>query len=90
MVAGLLLGMTDRVVEAMLKSGGKPAPLKIVGALADLVNPALVAATSRVFNAPFWNTFGSTEMLPFAGTRFGIGETPVDTPRRRIRCICFV
>jgi acyl-CoA synthetase (AMP-forming)/AMP-acid ligase II len=79
----LLPGMTDRVVEAMLKSGGKPAPLKIVGALADLVNPALVAATSRVFNAPFWNTFGSTEtgMLPFAGTRFGIGETPVDNAK---------
>lgn len=76
----LLPGMTDRVVEAMLKSGAKPARLKLVGALADLVNPSLVAATSRVFDAPFWNTFGSTEtgMLPFAGTRFAIGETPAD------------
>ena len=76
----LLPGMMDRVVEAMLRSGAKPAPVRVVGALADLVNPTLVAATSRAFNAPFWNTFGSTEtgMVPFAGTRFAIGEAPAN------------
>ena len=74
----LLPGMVDRVVDAFARSGRKPAPLKMVGALADLVSPALVAATSRLFQAPYWNTFGSTEtgMLPFAGTRFAIGEQP--------------
>ncbi len=74
----LLPGMMDRVVDAMRRSGAKPAPIRIVGALADLVSPALVAETSRTFNAPYWNTFGSTEtgMLPFAGTRFPIGEIP--------------
>ena len=74
----LLPGMVDRVVEAFARSGRKPAPLKMVGALADLVSPAMVAATSRLFRAPYWNTFGSTEtgMLPFAGTRFAIGELP--------------
>ena len=74
----LLPGMVDRVVEAFARSGHHPAPLKMVGALADLVNPSLVAATSRLFNAPYWNTFGSTEtgMLPFAGTRVAIGEQP--------------
>ena len=74
----LLPGMMDRVVEAMQRAGAAPAPIRVVGALADLVNPELVAATSRTFQAPFWNTFGSTEtgMLPFAGTRFAVGETP--------------
>lgn len=74
----LLPGMMDRVVEAMSARGRKPAPVRVVGALADLVSPDLVAATSRIFNAPYWNTFGSTEtgMLPFAGTRFAIGERP--------------
>ena len=74
----LLPGMVDRVVEAFARSGRKPAPLKMVGALADLVSPALVAATSRLFQAPYWNTFGSTEtgMLPFAGTRFAIDAQP--------------
>lgn len=74
----LLPGMIDRVVEEMNKRGHAPAPMKMVGALADLVSPVLVAATSRVFKAPYWNTFGSTEtgMLPFAGTRFAIGERP--------------
>jgi acyl-CoA synthetase (AMP-forming)/AMP-acid ligase II len=74
----LLPGMIDRVVEEMRKRGRAPAPIKMVGALADLVSPALVGETSRVFQAPYWNTFGSTEtgMLPFAGTRFAIGERP--------------
>ncbi len=74
----LLPGMIDRVVDAMASRGKPPAPLKIVGALADLVSPDLVAATSRLFRAPYWNTFGSTEtgMLPFAGTCFGPGERP--------------
>lgn len=75
----LLPGMMDRVVEAMSMRGRRPAPIRIVGALADLVSPELVAATSHIFNAPYWNTFGSTEtgMLPFAGTRFAIGERPL-------------
>ena len=75
----LLPGMIDRVVETMARRGQPPAPLKIVGALADLVSADLVAETSRVFRAPYWNTFGSTEtgMLPFAGTRFAIGERPL-------------
>lgn len=74
----LLPGMVDRVVEEFARSGRRPAPMKMVGALADLVSPALVAETSRLFQAPYWNTFGSTEtgMLPFAGTRFAIGEQP--------------
>ncbi len=74
----LLPGMIDRVVEEFAHSARKPAPMKMVGALADLVSPALVAETSRLFDAPYWNTFGSTEtgMLPFAGTRFAIGEQP--------------
>jgi fatty-acyl-CoA synthase len=74
----LLPGMMDRVVEEMRRRGKPPAPMKIVGALADLVNPDLVADTSRTFRARYWNTFGSTEtgMLPFAGTRFAAGERP--------------
>ncbi len=74
----LLPGMLDRVVETMAMRGRKPAPIRVVGALADLVSPDLVAATSRTFKAPYWNTFGSTEtgMLPFAGTRFGVGQRP--------------
>ena len=74
----LLPGMMDRVVEEMRRRGKPPAPMKIVGALADLVNPDLVADTSRTFGAPYWNTFGSTEtgMLPFAGTRFAPGMRP--------------
>jgi acyl-CoA synthetase (AMP-forming)/AMP-acid ligase II len=74
----LLPGMIDRVVDTMTARRDAPAAIKQVGALADLLNPELVAATSRLFQAPFWNTFGSTEtgMLPFAGTRFAIGEKP--------------
>jgi acyl-CoA synthetase (AMP-forming)/AMP-acid ligase II len=79
----LLPGMMDRVVDGMRRTGSAPAPIKIVGTLADLTSPDLIAETSRVFRAPYWNTFGSTEtgMLPFAGTRFAVGEKPASNAK---------
>lgn len=87
----LLPGMIDRVVESVGRRGRTPAPIKIVGALADLVSADLVADTSRLFRAPYWNTFGSTEtgMLPFAGTRFAVGERPVSLAKAASSCHLF-
>ncbi len=74
----LIPGMIERLVESLRDNGIGPKGLKLVGALADLVPAQLVGEASRVLQAPYWNTFGSTEtgMLPAAGARFAIGEEP--------------
>src|SRR5690606_202784 len=76
----LIPGMIEPLVAALRERGVRPRGLKLVGALADLVPAPLVAEASRLLQAPYWNTFGSTEtgMLPAAGTRFAIGEEPAD------------
>jgi len=74
----LIPGMIEPLVSALRDRGVRPQGIKVAGCLADLLPSQLVAETSRVLHAPYWNTFGSTEtgMLPAAGTRFAIGEEP--------------
>ncbi len=76
----LIPGMIEPLVAALRERGARARGIKLVGALADLVPAPLVGEASRLLQAPYWNTFGSTEtgMLPAAGTRFAIGEEPVD------------
>jgi acyl-CoA synthetase (AMP-forming)/AMP-acid ligase II len=76
----LIPGMIDPLIEVMKRRQAVPKSVRLVGALADLIPPQKIAEASRLFNAPYWNTFGSTEtgMLPAAGTRFAIGEVPTD------------
>lgn len=74
----LIPGMIERLVEALRRAGTRPKGIKLIGALADLVPGHLIAEASRLLQAPYWNTFGSTEtgMLPAAGLLFPIGEEP--------------
>jgi acyl-CoA synthetase (AMP-forming)/AMP-acid ligase II len=74
----LIPGMIEPLVAALRASATVPKGIRLVGALADLVPPQLVAEASRLLGAPYWNTFGSTEtgMAPCAGTRFAVGEVP--------------
>lgn len=74
----LIPGMIEPLLIALREQGVRPKQIRIVGALADLVSPQMIAETSERLQAPYWNTFGSTEtgMLPAAGSRFGIGEVP--------------
>jgi acyl-CoA synthetase (AMP-forming)/AMP-acid ligase II len=74
----LIPGMAERVVQAVKDRGIRPKGLKVAGALADLFPKQLIAETSRLLEAPYWNTFGSTEtgMMPVAGTRFAPGCEP--------------
>src|SRR5690606_37025219 len=76
----LIPGMIEPLVAALREGAVRPRGIKLVGALADLVPAQLIGEASRLLQAPYWNTFGSTEtgMLPAAGTRFSIGEEPTD------------
>jgi fatty-acyl-CoA synthase len=80
----LIPGMIEQLVEALRQDGIRPKGLKLIGALADLVPAQLVSEASRLLQAPYWNTFGSTEtgMLPAAGTRFAIGEEPANLAKK--------
>lgn len=74
----LIPGMTEQVVARVRARSVRPKGLKVVGALADLFPKQLIADTSKLLQAPYWNTFGSTEtgMMPVAGTRFAPGYEP--------------
>lgn len=76
----LIPGMIEPLIEQMKRKRAIPKGVRLVGCLADLIPPQTVAEASRLLDAPYWNTFGSTEtgMLPAAGTRFAIGEVPTD------------
>ena len=80
----LIPGMIAPLVESLRDGGGSPKGIKVVGALADLVPAQLVAEASRLLQAPYWNTFGSTEtgMLPVAGTRFAAGQEPANLAKQ--------
>lgn len=75
----LLPGMIDRVIDELKTRGSKPKGIKLIGALADLLPSQSIAEASRLLEAPYWNTFGSTEtgMVPAAGTRFLPGHEPL-------------
>jgi len=80
----LIPGMIEELAAEVKRRHVKPKNIKVIGALADLVSPTLIGEISGLLNAPYWNTFGSTEtgMLPVAGTRFPIGGYPNDLSKQ--------
>jgi len=74
----LIPGMAERVAQAFRNRGVRSKGLKVVGALADLLPKHLISEISSLFEAPYWNTFGSTEtgMMPASGTLFAPGCQP--------------
>lgn len=51
----------ERLLEALDATGTEPLGIKRVGAMADLLPKAQIAAVSQRLGAPFLNTFGATE-----------------------------
>lgn len=57
----LMPGMIAGFIEELKARGGKVAGVKVCGVMADLVPPSEIAEVTRLLNAPYANTFGSTE-----------------------------
>ena len=72
----LMPGMIEKVVDELKRRGSKPQAMDSVGCMADLVPRHQIADVTRLFNAPFRNTFGSTETGPAPGGGPG-GRVPV-------------
>lgn len=57
----LMPGMILPFIEAMKKINAKPAGVKWAGVMADLVPREQIAEVTRLLDAPYLNSFGSTE-----------------------------
>ena len=76
-------GIAGRVLAAIKESGIRPKPAGIIGSMADLVPRAELAELTTLMQAPFRNTFGSTEtgLAPASKGRVAIGAAPEHLPK---------
>jgi fatty-acyl-CoA synthase len=81
----LMPGMIDKVIDELKKRGIRPQPVDTVGCMADLVPRHQIAELTTLFNAPFRNTFGSTETgpAPGSGGRVPVGVAPDDLAKNQ-------
>ncbi len=81
----LMPGMIDRVIAEMERTGTKPRQIVSCGCMADLVPRHQIAAITTLLNAPFRNSFGSTETgSPPAGNGVvAVGELPESLAKRQ-------
>ncbi len=54
-------GVVDRLLAQLRQARMRPAGVRVVGVMADLVPPAQIAELTALLDAPYGNTFGSTE-----------------------------
>ncbi len=74
----LMPGMVDQIIEALQQRGIEPKGLKQIGAMADLVPSHQIALVTELLQAPYMNTFGSTEtgIPPLSAGRIPVGQVP--------------
>ncbi|MEE8435250.1 MAG: AMP-binding protein [bacterium] len=74
----LLPGMVDVMIGEALRRNLKPLDILQVGAMADLVPLHQIAEVTRLLDAPYINSFGSTEtgLPPLSAGKLPIGEIP--------------
>lgn len=74
----LLPGMIERMIAALKQTGARVKRVAVAGCMANLVPPLEIAAISALLQAPFLNSFGSTEtgILPASGAKIPSGVAP--------------
>lgn len=78
-------GSIEPVVEILQRSRRRPKGIRAVGAMADLVPKHLIAEVTRLMNAPYLNSFGSTEtgLPPASAGLLAPGVVPRSLSKRR-------
>jgi acyl-CoA synthetase (AMP-forming)/AMP-acid ligase II len=85
----LMPGSIEPVVDLLQRTGRRPRSIRAVGAMADLVPKHLIAELSRLTNAPYLNSFGSTETgLPPASSHLIPPGTVPDGLSKRKSALC--
>jgi acyl-CoA synthetase (AMP-forming)/AMP-acid ligase II len=81
----LMPGSIEPVVELLKTSGRRPKGIRAVGAMADLVPKQLIAELSGLTNAPYLNSFGSTEtgLPPASAMLIPPGTVPENLSKRK-------
>ena len=71
-------GTTDRMIAALKAESSPPVRVRAVGVMPDLVPRAEIAELTRLLDAPYPNTFGSTETgsPPCSGSTLPPGVVP--------------
>lgn len=71
-------GMVGTFNEELKRRSVVPKGVNIIGAMADLIPREEIAEATRLFRAPFLNTFGATEtgLPPATASHIPIGEAP--------------
>jgi len=74
----LLPGMIERLAETLERPHAPLQRIAVAGCMANLVPGEQIARISRLLNAPFLNSLGSTEtgIAPASGNWFAPGEIP--------------
>ncbi|MEE2999050.1 MAG: class I adenylate-forming enzyme family protein [Pseudomonadota bacterium] len=78
-------GMIEDFVSQLKTAKSKPKPIGLIGAMADLVPRPLLKEITTLLNAPYWNTFGSTETgnPPASANLVSIGTAPESLPKKQ-------
>ena len=71
-------GMIEDFINQLKLSNAKPKPIGLIGAMADLVPRSMLKEITILLDAPYFNTFGSTETgnPPASGNLIPIGIAP--------------
>ncbi|MBP0439945.1 AMP-binding protein [Tianweitania sediminis] len=74
----LMPGMITPFLDAMKKLGRKPVGVRWAGVMADLVPREQIAEVTRLLDAPYLNSFGSTEtgLPPASRSTIAVGLVP--------------
>jgi len=81
----LIPGMLDAFADALRSQRTTPRGIRVCGAMADLVPPQAIAAVTELLQAPYLNSFGSTEtgLPPATRALIPIGEVPTRLSKRQ-------
>jgi fatty-acyl-CoA synthase len=81
----LIPGMVEAFVEGLKAQRVKAKGVRVCGAMADLVPPHSIAAVTELLQAPYLNSFGSTEtgLPPATRALIAPGEIPARLSKRQ-------
>ena len=85
----LIPGMIESFIAHFKEKGITPIGIRVCGAMADLVPPHQISEITTLLNAPYLNSFGSTEtgLPPATRSTIPIGVTP-QTLSKQISAFC--
>ncbi|MAD37169.1 MAG: long-chain fatty acid--CoA ligase [Tistrella sp.] len=81
----LMPGMIEDFLNHLAAAGPIEPDVMVMGCMADLVPLAQIQAVTRALNAPYLNSFGSTETgaAPASAAVIGVGELPAGLSKRQ-------